>query len=112
MVNLNFNRSPRTPEIPVVKKEAIEKIRGFNINDSDILEKLAKVAGCDIEDFNRDEFAQRKEDARNGESSEWYITKGGVKFYMLGDGNIHLVGKDTPQEVKSRALEMGMNSIG
>ncbi len=107
MVNLNFFKS-EVVNPTSQKGESQEGVKTFNINDLDILEKLANIAGCKIEDISNTEFIERKENAKKKEGSEWYIVKAGVKFYMEGDGNIHLISNKDNKGAKDRAQAMGM----
>ena len=85
----------------------IEEVSEFSINNLDILEKLAKIAGCEVKDFPANEFAELKEMAKNGKDSEWYNGRTGVKFFMDRDGSL-TIGNKSPEAAIKRAKEMGM----
>jgi len=116
MFNLKNLGKPKSVDTSVVKT-GVEQVKVkekvvFNIMDTDILKNLAYIAGCDVEKIREDEFDRMLKSVQDGKGSEWYIADAGVKFYIDDKGGITLMSKDTPENVKANAQEMGMSSIG
>lgn len=66
----NFGGAP-TPVAKVAKVENKEKLSTVSINDPDVLEKLAKLAGCKVEDFfvDFDEIEENKKYINSGDAA-------------------------------------------
>lgn len=86
---------PQPVVAPEVKKTRAEKeavLANANINDADILEKLAEVCGNNSEDFNENELEALRKYAQEGghQPLEWSSPNTDDKFFIEDDGSIVL----------------------
>lgn len=102
---MGMNSAPSN--IDQAPASTIEEVSEFSINQPDILEKLAKIAGCEVSDFPTQGLEHLKKMAAGGEESEFYDQKTLNKFYMLSNGSF-VMGNMCDPEVQKRGIEMGM----
>ncbi|MFA6999760.1 MAG: hypothetical protein WC241_01455 [Candidatus Paceibacterota bacterium] len=106
------------PKAPASK---IEEVSEFNINNPDILEKLAKIAGCEVENFNLGTLNTLREMFKNGDDMPVWDA-GGATFMIVDKdtikdrpgkklGDVVLTGGGSGSfnpHMEKRAKEMGM----
>ena len=105
------------PQAPASK---IEEVSSLNINNPDILEKLAKVAGCELKNMNVSAFETVKKMAQEGKSATWdtsastfiVLDQDDIASMQLKNkkpGDIVLANADNVSNTqRQRAIEMGM----
>lgn len=98
---MNFNQPSTLEKTPVleIKKTLDEKraaLKGVNINDVDLVEKLSGILGTDKGSFNDEELKTLKDyvEERKGHWEdnmgwkEWTITKTGDTLFVNPDGSL------------------------
>jgi len=107
------------PQVAAVEQK--EEVSGFNINNPDILEKLAKIAGCEVENFNIGTLNTLREKFEKGDDMPLWDA-GGATFMIVDKhtiqdrpgkklGDVVLTGGGSGSfnpQMDKRAKEMGM----
>ena len=106
------------PQVAAVEQK--EEVSALNINNPDILEKLAKIAGVEVNNMNISAFEAVKKMAQEGKSATWDTSAS--TFIILDQNdieNMQLKGKKPGDIIlanadnvsngqRMRAQEMGM----
>lgn len=89
----NWPQPVTTPDKPKLNRaEKVEALKNVNINDSDVLEKLAEILGNKVDDFHENELEALRKYAQEGghQPLEWSMTTTNDKLFIEDDGTIIL----------------------